>query len=368
MNVALTFNAKPEDDQPPENAVRQYNDVFAEWDNYHTIHAVRDALAEYHNVTLIEADENAFEKLRTLRPDIVFNIAEGKNGISREAQIPAMLDMLGIPYTGSDPLTLASCLDKCRTKEVLLYNGIPTPRFISVASIQEFRDSFMGLSAIDYPVIIKPSGEGSSKGIFNSSLTMNNDEAEKLIVQMLDNYRQPVIIEEFLSGREFTVAIIGNGQDAEVLPVVEINFDSLPGDLAPIYSYEAKWVADNRDHPLEIFSCPASLSSELAEDIRNTTLKAYNALRCRDWSRIDIRLDAEGKANIIEINPLPGILPDPEDNSCFPKSARTAGLTYNEMIMSVLDAAVRRYGMTEEYSSGSEKSDRYTEISGIQKK
>lgn len=368
MNVALTFNAKPEDDQPPGNAVRQYNDVFAEWDNYHTIHAVRDALAEYHDVTLIEADENAFEKLRALRPDIVFNIAEGKNGISREAQIPAMLDMLGIPYTGSDPLTLASCLDKCRTKEILLYNGIPTARFISVESIEEFRNSFMSCPAFDYPVFIKPSGEGSSKGIFNSSLVTNSDEAEKLVMQMLDNYRQTVIIEEFLPGREFTVAILGNGQYAEVLPVVEIIFDSLPGDLAPIYSYEAKWIADNKDHPLEIFSCPAALSFELAEDIRNTALRAYNALRCRDWSRIDIRLDARGKANIIEINPLPGILPDPEDNSCFPKSARTAGLNYNEMIMSVLNAAVKRYGLAEGFSSGYVKSDSYAEISDIQNK
>lgn len=294
----------------------------------------------FHDVTLIEADDNAFEKFKKLRPDLVFNVAECSNGISREAQIPAMLDMLQIPYTGSDPLTLATCLDKARTKEVLSYHNVPTAKFLLVESISDLKDF-----DLRFPVIVKPVAEGSGKGIFNSSLLNSLDKLKENLINNLQSYNQPFLVEEFLPGREFTVAIIGNGEDAEVLPIVEINLSELPKELAPIYSYEAKWIVDTRDNPLNIFSCPAHIDSSLQEKITNIALKTYKVLRCRDWSRIDIRLDANGEPNIIEINPLPGILPDPKDNSCFPKAARTGGLSYEEMINKVLFTAARRYSL-----------------------
>ncbi len=294
----------------------------------------------FHDVTLIEADENAFEKFKKLRPDLVFNVAECANGISREAQIPAMLDMLQIPYTGSDPLTLATCLDKARTKEVLSYYKVPTAKFLLVESISDLR-SF----DLRFPVIVKPVAEGSGKGIFNSSLLNSLDKLKENLTNNLQTYNQPFLVEEFLPGREFTVAIIGNGEDAEVLPIVEINLSELPKELAPIYSYEAKWIVDTRDNPLNIFSCPAQIDASLQEKITDIALRTYKVLRCRDWSRIDIRLDAFGEPNIIEINPLPGILPDPKDNSCFPKAARTSGLSYDEMINKVLFTAARRYSL-----------------------
>ena len=152
-------------------------------------------------------------------------------------------------------------------------------------------------------------------------------------------------MEEFLPGREFTVAVLGNGTETEVLPIVEINFDQLPKDLIPIYSYEAKWVADTRANPLDIFSCPAKIDHVLEEKIKSVSLRTYNRLRCRDWSRIDIRLDADGEPNIIEINPIPGVLPDPVDNSCFPKAARSAGYSYEEMINRVLISAAKRHNL-----------------------
>ena len=294
----------------------------------------------FHDVTLIEADENAFEKFKKLRPDLVFNVAECANGISREAQIPAMLDMLQIPYTGSDPLTLATCLDKARTKEVLSYYKIPTAKFLLVETISDLNDF-----DLRFPVIVKPVAEGSGKGIFNSSILHSSDKLTEYLTNNLQTYNQPFLVEEFLPGREFTVAIIGNGEDTEVLPIVEINLSELPKELAPIYSYEAKWIVDTRDNPLNIFSCPAHIDASLEEKIRNIALKTYKVLRCRDWSRIDIRLDAKGEPNIIEINPLPGILPDPKDNSCFPKAARTSGLSYEEMINKVLFTAARRYSL-----------------------
>lgn len=286
---------------------------------------------------LIEANLNAYNNFIKEKPDIVFNIAEGSNGISRESQIPAMLDLLNIPYTASDPLTLATCLNKARSKEILSYYGIPNSKFRVINSKTDLLNS-----ALKYPLIIKPIGEGSSKGIFNSSLIYSFEDLNGTLESRIENYNQSFIAEEYLPGREFTVAVMGNGEEAEVLPIVEINFDALPPSIHPIYSYEAKWILDGPDHPLEMYKCPADLNEKLEEKIKKITLDAYNVLNCKDWSRIDVRLDNYGEPNIIEVNPLPGILPDPNNNSCYPKAARASGLTYSEMINNVLYFALKR--------------------------
>lgn len=289
---------------------------------------------------MIEANEEAYEKFRTTTPEIVFNFAECAHGISREAQIPAMLDMLRIPYSGSDPLTLTTCLDKARTKEILSYHNIPNAKFLFVENIDDLKNF-----NLSFPVMMKPIAEGSSKGIYNASYVTNINDLNDRLKEYLDKYQQPFIIEEFLPGREFTVAIIGNNSDTEVLPIVEINFNQLPKDLIPIYSFEAKWIADTRENPLDIFSCPAKLEPSLEEKIKDVALRTYRVLRCRDWSRIDIRLDKNGEPNVIEINPIPGVLPDPSDNSCFPKAARAAGISYADMINKVLFSAAKRYNL-----------------------
>lgn len=348
LNVVLTFNVKPESKNFSESLSTIQNipsqtqpkiaDTYAEWDTWETICALRDALAEYHDVTLVEADEKFFEKVNSIKPDIVFNVAEGINGISREAQVPAMLEMLDIPYTGSDPQTLSICLDKARTKEILTYYNIKNPKFIISETVDSTDDA-----DLNFPLIVKPVCEGSSKGIFSSSFVNNSAELKKEVNRVINEYRQPALIEEFLEGREFTAAVLGNGAEAEVLPIVEINFNQFPSDFVPIYSYEAKWILDTKENPLDVFSCPAKIDEELELKIKNIVLSAYKTLRCKDWSRIDIRLDKHGEPNIIEVNPLPGILPNPEDNSCYPKAARTAGMNYTEMINKVLYAAAKRY-------------------------
>lgn len=287
---------------------------------------------------MVEADNSAFEKLKQLKPDIVFNIAEGFNGISREAQIPAILDMLQLPYSGSDPLTLSTCLDKARTKEILSYYNIPNARFVIASSLSEIIDA--GLS---FPLIVKPLSEGSSKGIFSTSFVKDENKLTREIERINNGYNQPALVEEFLPGREFTVAVLGNGNEAQVLPIVEISYNDFPKDFIPIYSYEAKWILDTRENPLDVFTCPARVSPELESEIKDIVLKAYNILRCKDWSRIDVRLDGNNRPNIIEVNPLPGILPKPEDNSCYPKAARTAGLNYSDMINKVLYYAAKRH-------------------------
>jgi D-alanine-D-alanine ligase len=292
-------------------------------------------------VSLIEADVHACEKLLEQRPELVFNMSEGLHGSSREAQIPALLDMLQVPYTGSDPLTLGICLDKSRAKEILSHYRISTPAFTIIETPDDASSS-----TVRYPSIVKPLHEGSSKGIFNSSIVHDNDELRREVANLIDRYREPALVEEYLDGREFTVALLGNGHRVNVLPIVEIKFDSLPAGVNPIYSYEAKWVWDTSDKPLEIFSCPAELSTNLRQEIELLCRRAFSALRCRDWCRIDVRLDAAGTPHVLELNPLPGILPHPEDNSCFPKAARAAGLSYERLLQSVLALAAERHGLT----------------------
>jgi D-alanine-D-alanine ligase len=350
LNVALTFNVKPESETfqeivpPKSNNTKELQkksiDTFAEWDTWDTINAVKGAIECFHNVNMIEADQDAYFKFLEVKPDIVFNITEGFNGISREAQIPAILDMLGIPYTGSDPLTLATCLDKARTKEILSYYKIPNARFI----IAHSPDEILNID-LKFPLIIKPVSEGSGKGIFSSSFAKDLNDLKREVERITTEYKQPALIEEFLPGREFTAAVLGNGEDAVVLPIVEINFKEFPDDFIPIYSYEAKWILDTKENPLDVFHCPARVSPELENAIKENVLRTYNTLNCRDWSRIDLRLDDLGVPNIIEVNPLPGILPNPEENSCFPKAARVAGLNYNDMINKVLFAAAKRHNL-----------------------
>jgi len=347
MHIALSFNVKgdaaghmEEPAEPPsEPPDHPADDLYAEWDDIHTIKALEAALASRHQVTLVEADLDAFETYRTLRPDLVFNIAEGLHGASREAQIPAMLDMLGIPYTGSDPLTLGLCLDKRRTKEILAHHGIASPRFAVVSSLAELP------AQLAYPLMVKPTLEGSSKGVTDKALVHNRRELVRQLEWVLGTYQQPALVEEFLPGREFTVALIGNGTALEVLPIVEINFDTLPAGVQPIYSYEAKWLWDQEADPLQIFTCPATLEPLLRLQIEDLCKAAFLALGCRHWCRIDVRLDAHGRPHIIELNPLPGILPRPEQNSCFPKAARAAGLSYQETILAVVDAACARLAL-----------------------
>jgi D-alanine-D-alanine ligase len=246
--------------------------------------------------------------------------------------------MLQIPYSGSDPLTLGICLDKSRAKEILTYHNIPNAKFLVANRMEDIEKA-----TFDFPLIVKPISEGSSKGIFSSSLVKNQKELEEEARRIIFSYNQPALIEEFLPGREFTVAVLGNDEETEILPIIEIRYEDFPVDVIPLYSYEAKWILDTKENTFDVFECPAKLDNNLENQIKETVLNTYKVLKCKDWSRIDVRLDKNGVPNIIEINPLPGIMPDPNENSSFPKAARAAGITYNQMIQRVLYSAARRY-------------------------
>jgi D-alanine-D-alanine ligase len=336
--MAANLNRRPddsmiEDDEPPPT------DLLAECDSDETINAVAAALRKRHEVVPIEADVDAYERLRQLRPDLVFNIAERLVGPNREAHIPTICEILELPYTGSDPLTLSLCLDKSRAKEILSYYGIPNAPFWIVEP-----GRFVPAD-VPLPAIVKPLYEGSSKGIKDSNVVRTRFDLEARADEVARLYKQPVIVEQFLPGREFTVGVLGTYPAIEILPIVEIDYRDLPAGANPIYSYEAKWIWDTPDKPLDIFSCPADLTEALKSRVEEVITATCRVLHIKDWCRIDVRLDEKGEPNIIEVNPLPGILPKPEDNSCLPKAARTAGYSYDDLILRVVEEAKARWGM-----------------------
>jgi D-alanine-D-alanine ligase len=368
--IGLAYNQKPEpselasplsqggrqedgelsrpDEEPPSKsrdlsiAELIARDEFAEWDSPATIAAVESALSKLGKVVRLEAKEDLPERLRQANPDIVFNIAEGFHGVNREAHVPAICEFYGIPYSGSDPFTLSLCLDKARTKETLTFHGIPTPRFALVEKIEDLRSA---VEKLQLPLFVKPLHEGSSKGITDGNLCFDESQLFSQTEFLLESYDQPVLVEEYLPGKEFTCGVLGNGDRATVLPLVGMNFDTLPEGALPIYSFDAKFVWDRPENPLDIFQCPARITSELQASIERVTLDAFRVLGCKDWARIDVRLDAAGMPNVLEVNPLPGILPDPADNSCLPKAARAAGIGYDELIQSCLKYAAARQGV-----------------------
>ena len=345
--VSVTTSNARTDEEPPS-----IDDVYAEWDSASTIDAVASALAAYGTVIRLEADQDFPERLRTERPDIVFNIAEGLHGTNREAHVPAICEFFNVPYSGSDPFTLSLCLHKAKTKDFLTAHGIPNTPYVMVESVEALdrlargEDPRFPLPPSRFPLFLKPVQEGSSKGITERNFVRNHDELRAQGHFLLETYKQPVIAEVFLPGAEFTCGVLGNGATARVLPLVGMNFDSLPDGALPIYGYEAKWIWDVPSEPLEIFECPARIDSQLTSAIEDVVLRAYRVLGCRDWSRIDVRLDAEGVPNIVEVNPLPGILPNPADNSCLPKAARAAGMDYDQLIQAALMHAAERYHLT----------------------
>ncbi|MFL5606517.1 MAG: hypothetical protein ACJ8AD_08740, partial [Gemmatimonadaceae bacterium] len=311
----------------PVTAVTAADDEYAEWDSAETIAAVERALARHGDVVRLEATDDFPQRLREARPDIVFNIAEGLRGPNREAHVPAICEFYGIPYSGSDPFTLALCLDKARTKEVLRANDVATADWRLVRAARDLET--LDAHPLPAPHVAKPVHEGSSQGITERNFVPTHGQLAAVVLDLLERYQQPVLVEEFLPGAEFTCGVLGNGPDVRVLPLVGMNFSALPDTALPIYGFEAKWLWDRPDEPLDIFECPARIDEPLRREIEQVVRRTFVTLGCRDWARVDVRLDAAGRANIVEVNPLPGILPDPADNSCLPKAARAAGLDYD---------------------------------------
>lgn len=335
MRIAFTFNVRHIKPSLQKQALAE-----AEFDELETITAIHNAIiTNGYECIDIEADENAYEKLRKLRKSIqlVFNIAEGVRGEIREAQIPAILEMLDIPYTHSGALSQAIGLDKSLTKKIWQFHGLPTPKFVSIGF-----DDKPYIEGLKFPVLVKPNSEGSSKGILNDSLIDNPKNLTKKIREVRKLYGNGVLVEEFVPGREFTVTVMGNSQPY-ILPIVEQNYDIFPKDLKKFASYEAKWLfEDSLPNPHDAYICPAKIPKALEKLIEKLCIQAFEVLHCRDIARIDMRLNSEGKPQLLEINTLPGMLPDPNVVSYYPVAARTAGWDYNRMIGQIITHARER--------------------------
>ncbi len=319
-------------------------DCIAEYDTPEAIQAIADALrAGKHEVILLEEDRNFATRLKAAQPDIVFNIAEGIDGECREAQVPAACEALGIPYTGSGVQTLALCLNKARTNEVLACNGLAVPPF------QVFYSAGDALGpGLNFPLIVKLLHEGSSMGLSEKSVVDDQIALRRQVGYLLDTYHQPALVQEFIIGREFTVGILGN-RSPVALPITEVTFPTpygivtfnLDDELVPLVERQigAEGLRDFRKYTLPHTSvCPADIEPHLAECISGTAMQVFRTLECRDWCRIDFRLGENRQLYILEANPIAGIAP----GYWLPNSARVAGLDYQAFINRILDIALDR--------------------------
>lgn len=329
MKIVLAFNKKPEEDILQED---EPPDRYAEFDPPRTIEAITSALESLgHKVFPVEARRDFLEKIVNISPDIVFNIAEGMRGEARESQLPAILEWLGIPYTGSDPLTMAITLDKPITKKIFQAEGIPTPKFTVIFKSEEP----ILIEDMSFPLIIKPSHEGSSMGLDSKSIVYSYRELKERVNTIITIYHQPALIEEFIEGRELTVGILGNSPPV-VLPIKELDFSSIPESLGRFASRDIKakyWYLVKQ-------YCPAPLNEGLYKKIEDISIKVFRTLRCRDLARLDIRLSRDGIPYVLEVNPLPDL--DPKEGN-FPDMARVKGMSYEELIGSILKAGISRY-------------------------
>lgn len=337
--VGITYNLKnskpeKESDGQPEEAEPEPPDNEGEYDDIATVLAIKTSLEERNcRVTLLEADEGLPAKLETEKPDIVFNIAEGIYGRGREAQVPALLDFYKIPYTGSDETTLCIALDKELTKRILSTYRINTPKYRIIT-----KDQTEPVGKFHFPAIVKPNAEGSSKGISDASVVSSRKELRELLQKNIKLYRQDMLVEEFIDGREFTVGIIGNGKETRVFSPMEICYIRQDSRYN-IYSYNVK---QNYKEYVS-YKCPADISRDTEAKMTAAAKRIYEVLRCRDFARIDFRLSKDGEPYFIEINPLPGLAPGYSD---FPMITSFNGMSYDCLIWNILESALKRLGMT----------------------
>jgi D-alanine-D-alanine ligase len=315
-------------------------------------HSPPDALAEVDAANYIEAysegirlaggeplvregvpDLGVIEWLRQTRPDICFNVCEGFGGESREAHMPTLLEVLGLPYSGPTPLAAAVTQDKPTTKRLLASAGLPTPRFEVFECAEAARDC-----SLPFPLFVKPKHEGTGMGIANKSIVTNPDQLRHQVQWVVRTYRQPALVESFVEGRELTCGVIGNNGDLRVLPILEVDFGGYPADLVPVYSSVHK---NDLDH-LFRYQCPAPLSEPIAEEIRRLTRATFQITGCRDYARVDFRLTPSGELYILEINALPGITP----RSDMTMMAKADGQTHAGLVAGVLGAALKRYRLS----------------------
>ncbi len=306
-------------------------DEEAEFDSPETVEAIASALRSCGlDVQIMEAGRDLSEKL--LKEDIgfVFNIAEGRGGRDREAQVPALLSLMDIPYSGSDALVMSVTLDKALCKRLVSSYGVRSAPFALLSPGDE-----NSLPDLRYPVIVKPNAEGSGKGITENCVAEDPSALRDMLRSLFRSYGEDMLAETFLPGREFTVGLLGNGDDLMVFPPMEIVYEHPTQGEYSIYSYEIK--KNFRQHVRYV--CPADIPDEPSREMTEAARTVFNALGCRDFARVDFRMDAEGVPYFLEINPLPGLAPGYSD---YPMAAEAVGLSYDELIGAIAKCAIDR--------------------------
>jgi len=296
------------------------------------VEGVSNALSKKYEVIKIPFDESFFENVKKV--DFVFNLSTGGGKEGRQIHVPAILDILGVPYTGSSAFVHSLCLDKFVTKLILSFYGIPTPKFflIKEKEIYNFEKDFN----LSYPVIIKPVREGSALGLTKESKVYDIEGVKREAKKIHENFNEPALVEEFIEGIEITCGIIGNGEDIIVLPLLEIDFSSLPEEFEKFYSYRVK----NELVDGVKYFCPARIDREIEEKIKKCVISAYKAVGLRDYGRIDLRVK-DGNIFILEINSLPLLVPGYSD---ILKMGEKIGLSYDDFVLTLLEIAIKRYG------------------------
>lgn len=328
MRIALVLNTR-----------KTETEFEVEYDPPHTIELIKHGIETTgHEYFFVEADENFAENIKLAKPDLVFNRAEGLRGDSRESHVPAILEMLKIPYVGSNVLTTAICLNKAWTKKVLMYHGISTPKFYVCKNVNDAKEITAG-----FPYLLKPNEEGSSIGINEDNLVYSKEQLNTKIGKMINEYNQPILVEQFIEGREFSTGLLGRAeQDPEVLAILEIDFSKFP-EVCGVFGQRAKTVLDSLDH----YVCPAKIPEKLKKTIEQVSLEIWYALDTKDFARIDFRMNKEGQVFFLEVNPLPGMDFDIKENdlSFYPHMAMCTGYSYDKLVHRLLESACSRYGL-----------------------
>jgi D-alanine-D-alanine ligase len=331
MDIGIAYNLKSDFEHA---ALEGPDDRFEEYDSIVTVEGIARALElAGHSPRKLGGGRALVEALLEQPPELLFNISEGYGTRSREAQVPALCEMLGVRYTHSDPLTCALTLDKAMAKRVVEAHGVPTPRFRILETASD-------AARVDlaFPLFAKPLREGSSMGIRNRSKIANPGELAALARTLLDDYAQPVLVEEFCPGAEFTVGVLGTGRTARVLGTMEI----VPKKVAReafVYSLDVK---RDEHYTEQIEYClPPRQPAALTRRVEEVALAAYRALDVRDVGRVDLRLGADGEPKFLEVNPLPGLKPGWSDLSIL---SEKAGMSYDELIAAIVREACTRYG------------------------
>ncbi|GAB4534701.1 MAG: ATP-grasp domain-containing protein [Anaerolineales bacterium] len=346
--VAVLANIKDESKPRPPDVPP---DAYADYDSISTIQAIQAAIETGgHETVFIEANQDLPYALKDFQPDICFNIAEGLGGDAREAQVPALLELLKIPYTGSRVMTNAIALDKTLTKRIWRDRSLP------VAPFQEFVTGDEPLRhGLEFPLFVKPAREGTGMGVDLAARVQTEAELRERVRYVIEKYKQPALVETYLPGREFTVGQLGGPQARRFgrhpawygpdgfhhLPIMEL--ESSRAVTPGIYGHDAK-VKSIGEEGAPDYMCPADLPPDLEKKLYHLALRAHQVLGAQDVSRVDFRLDAQGNPRLLEINPLPGLTPHYSD-LCL--QAEAEGIAYEDLILEILYLAGGRWGLLE---------------------